>query len=303
MKTSTFIIRFLAAVMLSIWASGADACAQETDPGRFPLPDIPESMTNLYERSNYLVEHYWDRAPWKSAFSSLKDMDEAFERYLDILPLASREVVHSSLDSFLKNVSKNPAGMKFIADLAGKYLYSDSALYTSDEIYAKILKAAVSTKKIDKSASARYAKILSRVEGCPLGGVIAPIAVTLPDGTTSDLLKISADTPYTIIFITDPAAPGHPLSRLRLDADSRLGRFIADGIVTMVALYPREADQSWKSEAASLPAQWIAVSSPEAESRLDMRETPSFCVIDNTGTVIHKNISTDRLLDLIYSIK
>ncbi len=283
--------------------AAASACAQAPAP-YFPLPDVPEKIENFNARTDYLVEHYWDRCPWKSAFSSRPQMLQAFRSYLDLLPLASAESAHSSLDEFLKQLRKQPQGVEFITDAAIESLYSDSAMYVADEVLVKILDAGADGKKVPAAKRSEYRRIASQLRGSQLGHRPQPLELTLRDGSTTALDNIiDADTTrITIIFVADPLDSTASMAKLRLDANSRFKDLIEAGYADMVAVYPGAPSKQWHTAVASYPQQWIVAASPKAEAQLDHRVYPGFMVLDGKGKIVYKNLTVDELIDLIYSL-
>ena len=54
-----------------IFSIGTKASAQ-TDNTLFTYPQAPDELTTLYQRCNYLVDHFWDRCNYSTAFLNKK---------------------------------------------------------------------------------------------------------------------------------------------------------------------------------------------------------------------------------------
>lgn len=290
-------------LMLLCALAAVAVCAQTPAP-YFPLPDVPEKIENFNDRTDYLVEHYWDRCPWKSAFSSRPQMRQAFVSYLDLLPLASAQAAHASLDNFLKHLRKQPQGVEFITDTAIESLYSDSAMYTADEVLLKFLDAGTECKKVPAAKRSDYRRTATQLRGSQQGMRPQPLELTLRDGSSRKLDDIiDADTTrISIIFIADPRDSDAALAKLRLDADPRFKDMVEAGYIDMITLYPGNADEAWRKAVADYPAGWIVAASTDAESRIDHRVYPGFMVLDGKGIIVYKNLMVDDLINLIYSL-
>ena len=99
----------------------------------FPYPTVPESIEGLTPRSDYMMEHFWDRCDLNSVFSSVKKFQGAFSDYVDLMPFASGKAMNSSVESFLKTVGKKPKNLLTVAEMAEGLLYSDTAHVRCDE--------------------------------------------------------------------------------------------------------------------------------------------------------------------------
>ena len=57
----------------------------------FQYPIVPDSLSTLQDRCDYLSRHFWDFCDLKKAFSSKKKMADEFAVYLSILQNASAD--------------------------------------------------------------------------------------------------------------------------------------------------------------------------------------------------------------------
>lgn len=98
-------------IIITLFASlaGSTQCLSQTpDKPYFPTPLVPDSLKTLQQRSEFMVEHYWDFCDFKKSFSSKPKMAESFNTYLSFMPYASAEVTHMAVAKFLKNLKNNP---------------------------------------------------------------------------------------------------------------------------------------------------------------------------------------------------
>lgn len=267
------------------------------DNGLFQLPIVPENITTLQDRSDYLVEHYWDFCDLGKAFSQRDKMADAFDVYLSLMPYASAEKVFESVDKFMDKINKGP-DVLFIADLAEQKLYGDSAEYASDELYLKFLDKIVANKKVDKNSKLRYQhqqRVLSRSQI----GMPAPEFEYIDiDGHKGKFVNDSTKI-GTMLFFNDPDCTSCSMARLRLDADVQATRLTGEGYFDIYSVYPGEADEQWKAMAADYPASWRVVASPEVDEIYDLRSSPSFYLINPDGKILFKTDNVDLILDIM----
>lgn len=270
-------------------------CASAQEKPYFQLPLIPDSLTTLQQRTDFMVQHYWDFCDLKKAFSSRDKMAESFHTYLSFMPYASADVAYASIGKFMDKISRQPDDVLFIGEQAEAILYSDTAEMQSDELYLLFAKAIADNKKVDKNSKLRYqhqAKILSRSQT----GMIAP------EFDYSDIMgatqHFAPDTTCvaTILYFNDPDCSECNMAKLRLDADIKTNRLIDSGRVKIVSITPGGVTDQWQLKASSYPASWRIGASDEIDEIYDIRQTPSFYIIDNHGKIVLKNGDIDIVL-------
>lgn len=296
------IICFIAVIVAVSFLAVPAAAQQNASP--FPLPDVPESLTDFTDRTDYVVEHYWDRAQLSKKFSNNKAMLSTFTNYLDLLPHATRKVTLRSIGSMMDQLKKNPTGMELIVDRAIADLYGDSALYISDEVLMRFLKPAVANKKISREKRQEYQKLLVRITSSMQNGHAPMVDVVNADGTAGNLSDyIDNDTTaIKILYLFDPDDYGFMLERTRMSADSRLNNLVRDGVFKFIAVYPSAPDDKWRQAIGTMPQEWIKVAVPEGDAKFDLRVYPCLYIVDTNGFIRNKNLTVDDFMNWLYSL-
>ena len=129
----------------------------------FPVPSAPADLTSLQERSDYVISHFWDHCNVKSILSSQKKFADAFDTYVNLLPLGSRRTVIRSIYNLLTQLEKHPKELLFVAEQADALLYSDTAKVKSDEAYLPFARAVAENKKVGR---AEKPVLLSKCASC-----------------------------------------------------------------------------------------------------------------------------------------
>lgn len=261
-----------------------------------PLPEIPSEITEPQERADYLITHFWDKCNWKSALSSRQRFANSFDTYVDLMKAATRRATMRSIAELLAKLEKQPRELMFVGELAEALMQSDTAVLPSDEAFIPFARAIAANKKIDKAEKARFAE-MARILGQSSVGCIAPdmeYADTL--GNTRHLATDTAQ--MVIIFFNDPDCIDCIIARGRLAANPTLNMLIDRGTVKIVALTPDDATDEWRSQAKRYPANWIVGTAPEAYDTFDIRQTPTFYVLDRQRHIIGKNTPVDELTNL-----
>ena len=290
MKKIVFaILTFLAAI----------TCGQGTAYGAsgelFVYPVAPDSMTHLQTRCDYIISRFWDRCNFDHALREPEKFNRAFGDWISIMPHASADTVHASIDRLLARFVKKAPVVLELASMAENWLYCDTASMRSDEIYLPFARAAATNKKLSKAERARFEAHVKILESSYLGSNVPAIPVIYPDGSKGTLADINGGS--ILIFINDPDCMDCSLARVRLSADYNTNELIKRGELTIVSIYPGDTDDdNWAKAVSAAPANWVTVAMPAADEYFDLRTTPVFIFLNSAHKVLANNLDTDYLL-------
>lgn len=266
-------------------------CADET---LFPYPVAPEDLETMTERTNYVIEHFWDRCNMKSAFSTKLKLQKAFNDYVDIMPYADAETVHKSIEKLISSVKKEPKNLLTLAEFAESKLYSDSAEMISDEVYLPFAQAVADCKKIKSAEKARYAHHARVLSGSQVGMKAPDFTFTAADGSKQNFNDITGG--HIILFFNDPDCDECRFTKIRLSDDYNINELIASGLLKVVSIYPGDADQQWIDSASKAPENWITGAAPDVDQSYDMRNPPVIYYLDPTHKILSKSMTIDQLI-------
>ncbi len=290
--------KIFALILLIASMAGGSAFAQQQTDTYFPYPIVPDSISTLQGRTDYLLEHFWDFCDFKKAFSSRPRMAGAFKDYLSFMPHASAKQAHRSVARLLKTLEKQPDDLLFIARKAEEYIHSDTAEIYSDELYLPFAVAVSSNKRIDKAVREQFEHQARILSGSQVGMPAPSFNYTDRSGSPG-VFAADSTAEVTILFFNDPDCMDCTIARSRLHADIRATNFIKDGVMRVVAITPGEADEAWKQMAESYPAEWTVGAAPDVDEIYDIPSTPTFYVIDDNNKIALKRIDINTLLNLI----
>ncbi len=267
----------------------------------FPYPAIPDTLTTLYDRTDYLVSHFWANCDIKKALKEPERLDSAFRDYISFMPHATADTVYYSITKLFTKVKGNNDAILSVGNMAEEALYGENAEYWSDELYMKFLEPIVSNKKLPAANRARFEhhyKILSKSQE----GMTAPSA----DYTTRHGAKHNTDdcqAEVVVLFFNDPECEDCSMIKLRLDADAKTTSLIEAGRLKIVALTIGEPTDEWKAMVKDYPFAWEVGASEELDSIYDIRSTPTIYVLNKEHRILAKNVNIDTLLRAISLIK
>lgn len=261
----------------------------------FELPIIPDTMS-FYNRTSYLVTHYWDFCDLKKAFSSRQRMANAFKDYLDLMPYVSDSVSTASVNKFIKGVEKSPENLLFITRTAEEYMHSDTAAIVGDQLYLNFVKAVVANKKIDPLDKLRYEHQLRIIPNSMRGSVVPGFDYIDRSGAKRNF---DADTAMVVLlYYYDTDCMDCSLARVRLDADPSVNKLIDAGRLKIVALTTQAADGPWNEAVAEYPSGWTVGSMPTLDEIIEVTSSPMFYLLDSNHRVLGPKLSIDQVLDI-----
>lgn len=269
--------------------------AQQTDT-YFPYPIVPDSISNLQDRTDYLIAHFWDFCDLKKAFNNKQKMGEAFRQYLEFMPYASARNAYKSIAIFLKNLEKQPNDILFLAQKAEEFVHSDTAEIYSDDLFLPFARAVVEHKKISSQDKKPFEKVVKVLSYTQKGMPVPTFNYKDRQGQTKTFEPDSSEV--TIIFFASPDCIDCTLARSRLKADIRASGYVKDGVMRIMVINPG-SEEGWAETAEKYPEEWEVVSAPGIDEIFDVRFIPSFYVVDEQNIIHLKNINIDTLLNLI----
>jgi hypothetical protein len=290
---------FLSIIYLFAVLCGEPLYAADGDLFAYPVP--PTELTRLDERCDYLVEHFWDHCDFKSAMSRKDKLDNCFGDWISFMPYATSNCVLSSIDRLLESVKKSGDQTLLMAQMAEKYLHSDSADYISDEIYLPFAQAAANCKKISSAQRVRYEGQVRILNSSSKNKIVPDLQFTTAEGEKLSLRE-AVKSSNVVIFFNDPDCFDCNMAKVRLSADFNLTKLLEDNTVQLISIYPGDADEAWRKAAAEYPEQWTVVACPDADLYFDLSDTPKFYCLDRSCRVTLKDVPLDSLLNAFQTL-
>lgn len=262
--------------------------AMAQDDKWFPYPTAPESLPLGRPRANFIVEHFWDRCPWKQAYSSTARMEGALRDFATFLPHASADTVHISIDHLIKESSKRPENLAALIKMAEATFHSDSATLFSDEVYMPFVAAGAGAKKLSPELRNRCAAELQVLQTSSEGQTLPAIAARRKDGSTFELNDTSSHAITYIIILEKPGDSMARFERVRFASNVAASELIGAGIVKPVLLCAGTATDDWWGTTATLSPQWSVGELADADKYFDLRFNPAVYVLDSDMRIERK---------------
>lgn len=265
----------------------------------FTYPIAPESITEFREKCNWLADNFWNPLDLKTKeVVDQSKLNHAFQVYATTIQYADKSVVTSAVDKLMKNLQKNPILLYQMTKAAEEIVYGPRAEFWIDELYARILSSALSSKKFPKNKRLRYELQLKQLENSLIGKTPSRFEFERPNGDTAQYFPMS--TP-TIIIFGDPECDECRMGKLRMQSNIGFSKAVADGKINVLFIIP-DADTGWKEKVTDFPKNWSVGASSSVADIYDIREIPEIYVIDNDGIIAKKHIGVMEAMNVAMSM-
>ena len=118
----------------------------------FEYPIAPDTIKTFQDRANYVVIRFWNKFDLSKPIQDEASFETAFQDYLEFFPHAHKTVVMNSIKNLMNKAQSNKANFELIGRLAEKNMYSDQAIFPSDEAYMPFVEAMVKSKSLKKGS-------------------------------------------------------------------------------------------------------------------------------------------------------
>ena len=247
------------------------------------VPVPPMMMEDPQERSEFVLEHYWDN--YKPEVDSVS-LEQAFSNWCALTQYASRAVATKSL---LKGYDKAP---ERILPLADKYLYDPNSPMRDEDFYGALM------------AHTGNAELAALCALNAVGTKAADFEFEDARGRRHRLYDIEA--PFTILFFSNPGC--HACKEIIDDlcGSPAIYAHMSTGAVQVLSIYIDEDLDAWREYVPNYPKSWIVGFDPSFTLRTDdiyhIRAIPSVYLLDADKKVIFKDVPTERLIAYLENI-
>ncbi|MDE6379764.1 MAG: DUF5106 domain-containing protein [Muribaculaceae bacterium] len=278
---------------------------QLIDPGvmyvepLFEYPIAPEELSDFREKCGWLADNFWNPLDIKKKETvDQAKLNHAFQVYATAVQYAEKDRVTAAVDKFMKNLQKNPMLLFQMTKAAEETIYGPRADFWIDELYSRILRAALANKKFPASKRARYELQLRQLDATMVGGTPARFDFVRPNGDPAQYFPMA--TP-TIIVFGDPDCDQCRIGKLRMQSNIAFSKAVADGKINVLFIIP-DPEEGWQSEVAGFPSNWSVGASDTVADIYDLREIPEVYVIGPEGTVVNKHIGIENAMETALSL-
>lgn len=269
----------------------------------FEYPVAPDSEDDLSSRSSWLVTNFWSPMDLSSDRSVDQNaLNHAFSVYSAAMQFADRGSVLKSVNTLLGNLKGKPTLMTQFVKAAEESLYGPRAAIWSDEVYLPFLRAYQSEPGISPLRKERYKRQLTLLSNTQPGCKAPSFRYRMRNGHYRDF---KAETPYTLLEFGDPDCEDCSFAKLKLEMCTDIMDKVDDKQVRILFIVPDvspDEESEVLSELQSYPESWTPSIGYGIDDIYDMRQTPSFYLLNSKGEIIVKNLDVTDTIDALRSV-
>lgn len=260
----------------------------------FEYPVAPESLSSLVDKSNYLIEHFWDSMDFKSTTTVDQNaLIDAMKVYSVPMRWADITKAEKATDKLIEKISKNPTLLTQFTKAAEEIMYGPRAEYWIDVVYLKFLDAYLKNKKIPETRKSKYRKQQTTLKNTLIGQTAPTFEFTGKNGKAEKYMPMS--TPTLLIF-GDPTQANWRMTRLKMETSVPLRQAVDQGKLNIIYLIPFQMD-NWEDEVKNYPVNWTVGNATDIDNILDIRVNPSVYYIGGDGKIIMKNAPIENAVN------
>ena len=258
---------------------------------------VPDRITEPSERVGWLREHYWDNLdPADSLFFVRVDtlqMLNAFAQYVTLLDADDA----SCVSDVMRMASASKTAFSYFAMLADRVLYEPNSPLRNDEFFIPALEAQTASPLLDDIERAAAGELLQLVRQNRVGTAANDFSYVRADGRTSTLYSSKAE--FVLLYFNNPGCSMCRQVATAIALSPFLTRAVEEGRLEIVAIYPDEDLEAWRSTLDDFPERWINGYDKGAaisrEHLYDLKAIPSLYLLDAQRRVLVKDS-----VDVIY---
>ncbi len=263
----------------------------------FTYPVVPDTIVSLENRTNYLVQHFWENYDFSAPIKDMKVFEATFRDYVTFFRYAHKTIVVSSIKDIMRKAQSNKSNFLLMAEIAERSLYARGAEYWSDDVYIPFLESIIDNNMLKKSEKERYKYQLELLRKNLIGDKAQDFELKLANGGKVKLSEIEGKMIF--LFFNDDLCEDCSISRLRLSTDVTLNKLIDAGEITVICVHMGKYTNEWAERARNYTDKWIIGANDNVADTYDLRIQPSVYILDSDKRILDKNISVEGIKRMI----
>lgn len=259
------------------------------------LPTIPAMLTDPELRAQFLATHYWEHFPFSdTTYIELPEITEqALVNFIDILQHVPQESSHKALATLFKKSTATPQMSSYFWETLRRYWFDPNSPMRNEEMYRLACQAAKEVTPIDEKIAIQATYDLLQLSKNRVGEPAANFSYVEPDGTKRELYQIKGE--YTLLFFYNPDCETCTEMKREINSSAIFGQLLANKRLQILAIYPDEEYEAWRSHLAEIPTQWMNGYDPQQqinEKQLYyLQAIPTFYLLDKEKKVVLKDVT------------
>ena len=304
--------RFSIALLLCAWllagCGGAGSRGAETGgstaspaPGGAPeltVPQPPALLSGDSLRAAWLAGHYWDNLDWDDGrwIADTAALESWFTPWAQLLSRMPEGEAAKLSGALFRKGNGHPDMQLRLLDAAEYFWRHPNSPFRSEELFVPALEAIVAAPGIDSLYKIRPRSQLASARKNRPGMRAADFAYTMADGGRGTLYGLRAG--YTLLMFYNPGCPECGRIEEYIPQSDVFAPLIASGRLRVLAIYPDEDVEAWRSHLPQMPAGWTvghALMERGGTAAYDLPGIPALYLLGRDKTVLVK----DRPVEVI----
>lgn len=298
MKIKTIIS---ALVVLVVFAGSFGVHAQSGLSSVEPLfeyPKVPDQLTKVNMRSNYMVLHLWDECPLdKEDITNVESFRETFSDFVSFFVLADYDEVEKGVKKFVDKVAKNKTNLNSVLGFVDTEIFAPQSRHWSDDVYTIFAKALLDNRKVDKNVKAMLETNLQMLANSKLDTQLGNLTFVKPRDGKATLYDLTSE--YVFVFFNDGSVDDS-IYKLRLNTDVATNTLIKNGNISIVSVYSGTTpDAKLEGE----PENWYVAKLDNMQQTYDMRVKPTLYILSKDKKILAKSPAVSQILGMTAQMK
>lgn len=258
--SAVFTAMFVLVVGCSAGSMGSTTeaqCTGDTIAVELSLPQVPSMLREPEERAGYIVVHFWDAMDFSDTLRSHNEafMEQNIANFLSLFPHASPDALTPGVQALLKRAAADEGAIRLVSDLAEHYLADPNSPMRCEDYYMVFLEQILELPVLPDGMKERTAYHLAMARKNRPGSIATDFAFTTREGKRQRLSAYGSGNVLLIFY--DPACDHCTDILWQLQASAEIGRLIADGSLTVLAIYTEGDRALWQRTCDAMPREWI----------------------------------------------
>ena len=271
----------------------------------FPIPDVPESITDGHDRAIYLSKHYWNQFQFNDTSLIYKTdvTEQGFVDFIHILNYIPFNDARKSIRIMLYRARENATMFAYIGSLYQKYYYDAKSPFRNEELYIPALESLLSSRLLPRKDYERYDFQLEMIHKNRVGTKSADFMYTLPNGAWKRMYALKSN--YLILFFNTPNCENCAETRSEIENSEILNEVFyrnsySRNMLTVLSVYPEADIKSWREALPEMPQKnWIHVFDKNriiTRKRVyDIKAIPTIYLLNRNKKILLKDTSVEEI--------
>lgn len=276
--------------------------AKSDSPSTYPLPVVPDSITQPGKRANFIIQHFWDNSSIEKADLTIDEsiIEQSFADFLSVFPYASSDSRILAVKNLFDRLKNNEPLYFHILGLGEKYLYNEDSPMRNEDYYSIFLLQVLSDNSIGESQKLRPAYQLENIRKNHVGSGAADFTFEDRTGKKMNLYDIDNLCDILLMFY-DPDCDHCKDVIFKLTSDENLRNIIKNGKIKVVAVYSGDNRELWDKTKYNLPLEWTVGyddGTIEDQDLYIIRSLPSIYLLNGDKTVKIKEMDSKNICEI-----